>query len=141
MYTFADNCCIIRNDKGNRSFLVKENGMTTALKQRKEQIVDLLRRGLPEDTAFRCALLSPSEREQIEQDEEYQKEKEYVYAMLESELMAGLYKAALAGCERGNSGAAERMLELINPAKYGKQTKIDVSSSQQQIGQITVNYV
>lgn len=115
--------------------------MTPELMQQKEKIIDIMRTGVPEQAAIRCALLSEEEQEQILNDPSYQREKEYVYATLESELVAGLYKAALAGCEHGNASAAERLLEIINPRQYSKKAQLDVKSAEKPIGQITVNYV
>lgn len=118
---------------------VKTNSI---LEKKKDLLVEVMKLGMDFETACVVAELTGKEKEKVEQDEDFISRVNYSLAQKEVDLLEKLNKVAIANAERGETKQIERMLELLNPARYSKVTKLShqVSNDTANGGKVTIEF-
>lgn len=110
--------------------------------RRRDLCVEFMKLGMDFDTACVAAEIPPEEKESLAADEAFVGEVNYSLAMKERDLLEKLNKVAEANAERGETKQLERILELMNPNRYSKVTKLShqMDNSGGSPGKITVEF-
>ena len=113
------------------------------LEQKKIDLcVEFMKLGMDFDTACIASEIGEELKEKIAQDEDFVSRINYSLAKKESELLKKLNDVAEENAERGDTRQLERLLELLNPNRYSKVTKLShqVDNSGGASGSITVSF-
>lgn len=110
--------------------------------RKKDMCAECMKLGMDFDTACVAAEIGPELKERLAADEEFVARVNYGLAMKERELLERLDRIAEENAERGDSRQIERQLELLNPARYSKVTKLShqIDNSGGAGGKITVDF-
>lgn len=98
--------------------------MTDDMQSRADFILEFMQLGMDFNTACVATECTPEMIEQLTADEEFQQRKKFVLAKLEGELLKRLSKASELAALKGDTRSTEKLLELINPKRYGKKATI-----------------
>lgn len=111
-------------------------------KKKIDMCVEFIKLGMDMDTACTAAEINDELKERLAQDEDFVMRVNYCLAKKESELLKKLNDVAEENAERGDTRQLERLLELLNPARYSKVTKLShqVDNSGGASGSITVSF-
>jgi hypothetical protein len=102
--------------------------MTEDMSSRADFILEFMRLGMDFGNACIATECTPEMIKQLEEDPEFQQRKKFVLAKLEGELLKRLNKASEFAALKGDTRCTERLLELINPKRYGKKATIALPS-------------
>lgn len=110
--------------------------------RKKDFCAECMKLGMDFDTACVAAEIGPEMKERLAADEDFIARMNYSLAMKERELLDKLNKIAEENAERGDSRQIERQLELLNPARYSKVTKLShqIDNAGNTGGKITVDF-
>lgn len=96
-----------------------------SLKERRRDLcVEYMKLGMDLESACVAAEIPDDEREELRADDGFVRTVNYHLARREAELLRRLNEVAEENAERGETRQLERMLELMNPARYSKVTKL-----------------
>lgn len=117
-----------------------------ALSYAKERQADLciefMKLGMDLEGAFTAVGVPDDIRDALASDEEFVGRANYALARREEELLRRLNEVAMENADRGDTRQLERLLELMNPARYSKVTKlshqVDTHGGAQ--GKVTVEF-
>lgn len=98
--------------------------MTEDMSSRADFILEFMKLGMDFGNACIATECTPEMVKQLEEDPEFQQRKKFVLAKLEGELLKRLNKASEFAALKGDTRSTERLLELINPKRYGKKATI-----------------
>lgn len=110
--------------------------------RKKDFCAECMKLGMDFDTACVAAEIGPEMKERLAADEDFIARMNYSLAMKERELLDKLNQIAEENAERGDSRQIERQLELLNPARYSKVTKLShqIDNAGNTGGKITVDF-
>ena len=111
-------------------------------KRRRDMCVEFMKLGMDFDTACVAVEMPPEEKEALAADESFVSEVNFNLARKEADLLKKLNEVAEANAERGETKQLERILELMNPNRYSKVTKLShqMDNSGGSPGKITVEF-
>ena len=111
-------------------------------KKKIDMCVEFIKLGMDMDTACTAAEINDELKERLTQDEDFVMRVNYCLAKKESELLKKLNDVAEENAERGDTRQLERLLELLNPERYAKVTKLShqMDNSGGSSGKITVEF-
>ena len=111
-------------------------------KKKIDMVVEFIKLGMDFDTACTASDVSGELKEQLSQDEDFVNRVNYCLAKREGELLKKLNDVAEENAERGDTRQLERLLELMNPERYSKVTKLShqMDNSGGSSGKITVEF-
>lgn len=92
--------------------------------RRKDLCVEFMKLGMDLDAAFVAAEVPEADREELAADEDFVARVNYALAKREAELLRRLNEVAEENADRGDTRQIERLLELMNPSRYSKVTKL-----------------
>ena len=92
--------------------------------RQKSFILEYVKLGMDFYSAAVLSECDPSFIARLEQDEEFNKDIEYIKALKEKELLDLYNKRAVSLANHGDLKGLERLLEINNPDKYSKVTKL-----------------
>lgn len=104
--------------------------------------VEYMKLGMDFDSACVAAEISGPDKEALSADESFVELVNFNLARKEAELLTKLNQVAEANAERGETKQLERILELMNPSRYSKVTKLShqMDNSGGSGGKITVEF-
>ena len=110
--------------------------------RRRDLCVEFMKLGMDFHTACVAAEVPQEEEDALAADESFVGEVNYNLAMKERDLLEKLNKVAEANAERGETKQLERILELMNPNRYSKVTKLShqMDNAGGTPGKITVEF-
>ena len=110
--------------------------------RRRDLCVEFMKLGMDFDTACVAAEIPPEDKEALAADETFVGEVNFSLARKERELLEKLNEVAMANAERGETKQLERILELMNPNRYSKVTKLShqMDNAGGAPGKITVEF-
>lgn len=116
--------------------------MDSLEERKKDFCAECMKLGMDFDTACVAAEIGPELKERLASDEDFVARVNYGLALKERELLERLDRIAEENAERGDSRQIERQLELLNPARYSKVTKLShqIDNSGGQGGEISVSF-
>lgn len=98
---------------------------TESEERQKSFILEFSKLGMDFYSAAVAAECSPALIDTLNNDPQFQSDIEFAVAMREKELLERLNKTALLNANnRGDTKAMERLLEILNPDRYSKTTKL-----------------
>lgn len=103
--------------------------MTDDMSNRADFILEFMKLGMDFGNACVATECTPEMVEQLEDDPEFQKRKKFVLAKVEGDLLRRLSKASEVAAIRGDTRSTERLLELINPSRYGKKATLTLPTN------------
>ena len=113
------------------------------LEQKKiDLVVEFMKLGMSFDTACVAAEISDELKEKLAADDEFVSMINFSLARKEHDLLEKFNKVAEENAERGDTRQLERLLELMNPERYSKVTKLahTMDNSGGASGKITVTF-
>lgn len=110
--------------------------------RRRDLCVEFMKLGMDFHTACVAAEIPPEDEDALAADESFISEVNFNLAMKEHDLLEKLNKVAEANAERGETKQLERILELMNPNRYSKVTKLShqMDNAGGASGKITVEF-
>lgn len=110
--------------------------------RRRDLCVEFMKLGMDFHTACVAAEIPPEDEDALAADEAFVGEVNYNLAMKERDLLEKLNEVAKANAERGETKQLERILELMNPNRYSKVTKLShqMDNAGGSPGKITVEF-
>lgn len=117
-------------------------GMIDLEERKVEMCVEFMKLGMDLDSACLAAEIPDSKKEVLAQDEDFVAKVNYTLARKEAELLERLNAVAEENAARGETRQLERLLELMNPARYSKVTKLShqLDSHGGAQGKVTVEF-
>ena len=92
--------------------------------KKRDMCIEFMKLGMDFDTACLASEISGEEKDKLAADEDFVATVNFSLARKEKDLLEKLNKVAEENAERGDTRQLERMLELLNPARYSKVTKL-----------------
>lgn len=110
--------------------------------KRRDMCVEYMKLGMDFDSACVAAEISGADKDALSADESFVELVNFNLARKEAELLTKLNQVAEANAERGETKQLERILELMNPSRYSKVTKLShqMDNSGGSGGKITVEF-
>ena len=104
--------------------------------------VEFIKLGMDFDSACVASEIEEELKEKLAGDEEFVHRVNFTLAKREGELLKKLNDVAEENAERGDTRQLERILELMNPERYSKVTKLShqVGNGGSTSGKITVEF-
>ena len=93
-------------------------------KKKIDMCIEYMKLGMDFDTACVAAEIDDATKEKIAGDESFVKTVNFSLARKEADLLRKLNDVAEENAERGETKQIERLLELMNPNRYSKVTKL-----------------
>lgn len=111
--------------------------------KKRDMCIEFIKLGMDFDSACVASEISGPDKEELAADEDFISTVNFTLARKEADLLEKLNKVAEENAERGDTRQLERMLELLNPARYSKVTKLahQMDNSGGTGGKITVQFV
>ena len=98
---------------------------TESEERQKSFILEFSKLGMDFYSAAVAAECSPAFIDTLESDAQFQSDIQFAVAMREKELLERLNKTAILNASsKGDTKAMERLLEILNPDRYSKTTKL-----------------
>ena len=133
--------------KGSSKYSSKENkvickDMIDMKQKKKDMLVEFLKLGMDFDSACLAAEIDDDFKKELQYDDAFTHLANTAIAKKEVELLQKLEQIGEANAQRGESKQIERQLELLNPERYSKVTKLShsMNSSGSSGGKITVSF-
>lgn len=110
--------------------------------RRRDLCVEFMKLGMDLEAACVAAEIPPEDVEELRSDEDFVRRVNFSLANREAELLRRLNEVAEENAERGETKQLERLLELMNPARYSKVTKLShqVEGHGAAQGKVTVEF-
>ena len=111
-------------------------------RKKRDLCVEFMKLGMDFDSACVAAEIGGDAKDRLAADEDFVSEVNFTLARKEADLLRKLNEVAEENAERGETKQLERMLELLNPARYSKVTKLShqIDNSGASGGKITVDF-
>lgn len=111
-------------------------------RKKRDLCMEFMKLGMDFDSACVAAEIDGAEKDALAADETFVSEVNFTLARKEAELLRKLNEVAEENAERGETKQLERMLELLNPARYSKVTKLShqIDNAGNTGGKITVDF-
>lgn len=111
-------------------------------RKKRDLCVEFMKLGMDFDSACVAAEIGGDAKDKLASDEEFVSEVNFTLARKEADLLRKLNEVAEENAERGETKQLERMLELLNPARYSKVTKLShqIDNAGNTGGKITVDF-
>ncbi len=111
-------------------------------KKKVDLCIEFMKLGMDFDTACVAAEIDGEFKDRLSQDEDFVNTVNFSLARKEKDLLEKLNKVAEENAERGDTRQLERLLELMNPERYSKVTKLShtMNNSGGTGGKITVEF-
>ena len=111
-------------------------------RKKRDLCVEFMKLGMDFDSACVAAEIGGDAKDRLASDEEFVSEVNFTLARKEADLLRKLNEVAEENAERGETKQLERMLELLNPARYSKVTKLShqIDNAGASGGKITVDF-
>lgn len=111
-------------------------------KKKIDLCVEFMKLGMDFDSACIASEISGELKERIAGDEDFVSRVNYTLARKEADLLQKLNTVAEENAERGDTRQLERLLELMNPERYSKVTKLShqMNNAGGTGGKITVEF-
>jgi len=93
-------------------------------KKKIDLCVEFMKLGMDLDSACVASEIGPELKEKLAGDEEFVSRVNFTLAKKEADLLQKLNDVAEENAERGDTRQLERLLELLNPQRYSKVTKL-----------------
>lgn len=93
-------------------------------RKKRDLCVEFMKLGMDFDSACVAAEIGGDAKDRLASDEDFVSEVNFTLARKEADLLRKLNEVAEENAERGETKQLERMLELLNPARYSKVTKL-----------------
>ena len=110
--------------------------------KKKDMLVEFLKLGMDFDSACLAAEIDDDFKKELQYDDAFTHLANTAIAKKEVELLQKLEAIGEANAQRGESKQIERQLELLNPERYSKVTKLShsMNGSGSSGGKITVSF-
>ena len=110
--------------------------------KKKDMLVEFLKLGMDFDSACLAAEIDDDFKKELQYDDNFTHLANTAIAKKEVELLQKLEQIGEANAQRGESKQIERQLELLNPERYSKVTKLShsMNGSGSSGGKITVSF-
>ena len=111
-------------------------------KKKVDLCVEFMKLGMDFDSACVASEIGAELKEKLAGDEEFVSQVNFSLAKKEADLLQKLNDVAEENAERGDTRQLERLLELLNPERYSKVTKLShqVNNAGGTGGKITVEF-
>ena len=111
-------------------------------KKKVDLCVEFMKLGMDFDSACVASEIGTELKEKLAGDEEFVSQVNFSLAKKEADLLQKLNDVAEENAERGDTRQLERLLELLNPERYSKVTKLShqVNNAGGTGGKITVEF-
>lgn len=111
-------------------------------KKKIDLCVEFIKLGMDFDSACVASEIEGELKEKLSADEDFIHRVNYNLARKEQELLQKLNDVAEENAERGDTRQLERLLELLNPERYSKVTKLShqMNNAGGTAGKITVEF-
>lgn len=111
-------------------------------KKKVDLCIEFMKLGMDFDSACVASEIGSELKEKLSQDEDFVSQVNFSLAKKEAELLKKLNDVAEANAQRGDTRQIERLLELMNPERYSKVTKLShtMNNSGGTGGKITVEF-
>ena len=111
-------------------------------KKKIDLCIEFMKLGMDFDSACIASEISGELKERIAGDEDFVSRVNYTLARKEADLLQKLNTVAEENAERGDTRQLERLLELMNPERYSKVTKLShqMNNAGGTGGKITVEF-
>lgn len=111
-------------------------------KKKADLCVEFMKLGMDFDTACVAAEIDPEMKDSLAADGDFVERTNFALARKEAELLRKFSEVAEANLDRGDTRQLERILEIINPERYSKVTKLahQMGGSGNTAGKITVSF-
>ena len=111
-------------------------------KKKIDLCIEFMKLGMDFDSACIASEISGELKEHIAGDEDFVSRVNYTLAKKEADLLQKLNTVAEENAERGDTRQLERLLELMNPERYSKVTKLShqMNNAGGTGGKITVEF-
>jgi hypothetical protein len=93
-------------------------------KKKVDLCIEFMKLGMDLDSACIASEISPELKEKLAGDEDFVAQVNFALAKKEADLLQKLNDVAEENAERGDTRQLERLLELMNPQRYSKVTKL-----------------
>ena len=93
-------------------------------KKKVDLCIEFMKLGMDLDSACIASEISPELKEKLAGDEGFVSQVNFALAKKEADLLQKLNDVAEENAERGDTRQLERILELMNPQRYSKVTKL-----------------
>ena len=116
--------------------------MINMKQKKKDMLVEFLKLGMDFDSACLAAEIDDDFKKELQYDDNFTHLANTAIAKKEVELLQKLEAIGEANAQRGESKQIERQLELLNPERYSKVTKLShsMNGSGSSGGKITVSF-
>lgn len=116
--------------------------MDAVLERKADACLEFMKLGMDLHSACVASEIGPDGEEILAGDEGFVERANFALARKEAELLRRLNEAAEENAERGETRQLERLLELMNPERYSKVTKLShqMDNAGGQPGKITVEF-
>ena len=111
-------------------------------KKKTDLCVEFMKLGMDFDSACVASEINGELKERLAGDEDFVSRVNYTLARKEADLLQKLNTVAEENAERGDTRQLERLLELMNPERYSKVTKLShqMNNAGGTGGKITVEF-
>lgn len=111
-------------------------------KKKIDLCIEFMKLGMDFDSACVASEIGTELKERLSADEDFVSQVNFTLAKKEADLLQKLNTVAEENAERGDTRQLERLLELLNPARYSKVTKLShqMDNSGGTGGKITVEF-
>jgi hypothetical protein len=111
-------------------------------KKKVDLCIEFMKLGMDFDSACVASEIGAELKEKLAGDEEFVSQVNFSLAKKEADLLKKLNEVAEENAERGDTRQLERILELMNPERYSKVTKLShtMNNSGGTGGKITVEF-
>lgn len=111
-------------------------------KKKVDLCIEFMKLGMDFDSACVASEIGTELKEKLAGDEEFVSRVNFSLAKKEADLLQKLNQVAEENAERGDTRQLERLLELMNPERYSKVTKLShtMNNSGGTGGKITVEF-
>ena len=111
-------------------------------KKKIDLCIEFMKLGMDFDSACVASEIGTELKDRLSQDEDFVSQVNFSLAQKEVELLRKLNDVAESNAERGDTRQIERLLELMNPERYSKVTKLShtMGNSGGATGKITVEF-
>jgi hypothetical protein len=93
-------------------------------KKKVDLCIEFMKLGMDLDSACIASEISPELKEKLAGDEDFVAQVNFSLARKEADLLRKLNEVAEENVKRGETKQLERLLELMNPQRYSKVTKL-----------------
>jgi hypothetical protein len=93
-------------------------------KKKVDLCIEFMKLGMDLDSACVASEISPELKEKLAGDEDFVAQVNFSLARKEADLLRKLNEVAEENVKRGETKQLERLLELMNPQRYSKVTKL-----------------